>query len=108
MITEIAQKLRRNQTDAERRLWQHLRNHRAGYKFRRQYPMVPYIIGFICLEKRLIIELDGGQHLERQAADARRSAFLQERGFRVIRFWLELLRNDFSSPPHPTLVCLQA
>ena len=75
----------------------HLRNHRAGHKFRRQYPIAPYIVDFICLERRLIIELDGGQHVERQVADAQRTACLPERGFRVIRFWNDAILRDIET-----------
>ena len=58
-----ARSLRRNQTDAERALWQHLRGKRfQGFKFRRQHPYGLYILDFVCLEARLVIELDGGQH----------------------------------------------
>ncbi len=95
MSTEAARKLRKHQTDAERVLWQYLRNRRlAGRKFRRQYPMAPYVVDFVCIEKALIIELDGGQHAERQEADRRRTDFLEQQGYRVIRFWNdEVLKN---------------
>ncbi len=86
--TSKARKLRNNQTDAEKRLWSCLRNRQLhGYKFRRQYPVGPYIVDFICLNKGLIIELDGGQHLEQEAYDARRTLFLNQKKFKVIRFW---------------------
>ncbi|MBM4285441.1 MAG: endonuclease domain-containing protein [Deltaproteobacteria bacterium] len=75
-------------TDAERRLWYHLRNRRlGGCKFRRQYPVGPYIVDFICLEKNLVIEVDGGQHAENEAQDTERSAYLNKMGYRVVRFW---------------------
>jgi len=62
-IKHHARKLRKNMTDAERLLWQHLRNRQlGGYKFRRQRPIGPYIVDFVCLEKKLVIEVDGGQH----------------------------------------------
>jgi very-short-patch-repair endonuclease len=86
--TRRARKLRRNPTDAERLLWRHLRlRHFGGYKFRRQRPIGPYIIDFVCLEKRLVIEVDGGQHSEQRSYDARRDAWLKKEGFRVLRFW---------------------
>jgi len=75
-------------TDAERLLWQHLRNRQLGmYKFRRQHPVGPYIVDFVCLEKKLVIEVDGGQHAEQTEPDAKRSDYLKEKGYRVIRFW---------------------
>lgn len=77
-------------TDAERVLWRELRSRQlAGYKFRRQQPLGRYIVDLVCLEKRFVIELDGGQHAEtNQAAyDSERSAWLQAEGFRVLRFW---------------------
>jgi very-short-patch-repair endonuclease len=83
-----AQHLRKNSTDAERMLWQHLRLRQlGGYKFRRQHPLERYIVDFICLEKRLVIEIDGGQHNVRGAYDAERTAWLESQGFRVLRFW---------------------
>jgi very-short-patch-repair endonuclease len=87
--------LRNNPTDAERILWQHLRLRQLGrYKFRRQQPLGPYIVDFVCLEKRLIVEVDGGQHNSHHADDERRNAWLEQQGFRVLRFWNnEVLQN---------------
>lgn len=83
-----AQSLRKSSTDAELRLWRVLRNRNLEkFKFRRQHPIGPYIVDFVCLEKKLVIELDGGQHVERASYDAVRSAVLAQSGFRVIRFW---------------------
>ncbi len=80
--------LRCNFTDAEKKLWNNLRNRRLqGFKFKRQYPIDPYIIDFICLEARLVIEVDGGQHAEKGAYDEKRDAFLREKGFSILRFW---------------------
>ena len=82
-----AQRLRRELTDAERKLWNVLRNRQLdGAKFRRQQPIVPFIADFVCQERRLIIEADGGQHAE-STSDAKRSAFLESKGYRVLRFW---------------------
>ncbi len=90
-----AKELRKNSTDAERVLWQQLRAHRfAGYKFRRQQPLGHYIVDFVCFEKHLIIELDGGQHAEQAVYDAERSAWLQSQGFRVLRFWNHEVLTD--------------
>ena len=86
--TTRARKLRSNPTDAERLLWRHLRLRQfAGYKFRRQRPIGPYFIDFVCLEKRVVVEVDGGQHGEQRSYDARRDAWLKNEGFRVLRFW---------------------
>jgi very-short-patch-repair endonuclease len=83
-----ARKLRKNSTDVENYVWYFLRNRRfSEYKFRRQYKIPPYIADFICLSKRLIIELDGGQHDEGKAYDEQRTSFLEARGYKVLRFW---------------------
>ena len=83
-----AKALRSNQTKAEERLWYHLRAHRfLGLKFRRQKPMGRYIVDFVCLEQRLIIELDGGQHAEQVHYDQDRDAWLRSQGYTVLRFW---------------------
>ena len=84
-----ARSLRRDMTDAETKIWQRLRAHRfSGFSFRRQFPVGPYIVDFICLDERLIIEIDGGQHESAQAADdAKRDAWLRGEGFRILRFW---------------------
>ena len=94
-MKSLARSLRRNATDAELLLWRHLRARRlAGWKFRRQVVISPYIADFICLEARLIVEADGGQHMENAAPDAKRTVFLESRGYRVIRFWNhEILGN---------------
>ena len=76
------------QREAERQLWKHLRRRNLnGHRFRRQHPIEPYVADFACLQARLIVELDGGQHVDEQSYDAQRDAFLKERGFRVLRFW---------------------
>jgi very-short-patch-repair endonuclease len=83
-----ASHLRTNSTDAERHLWQFLRNRQlGGYKFRRQHPLPPYTVDFVCLERRLIVELDGGQHAEAIAYDAARTDYLEQSGYLVLRFW---------------------
>jgi very-short-patch-repair endonuclease len=87
-MESLAKKLRKSSTDAELRLWLHLKNRSlGGFKFRRQHPMSPYVVDFVCLEQKLIIELDGGQHAEQVARDAERTAFLEAKGYRLIRFW---------------------
>ncbi|MEA3411171.1 MAG: endonuclease domain-containing protein [Pseudomonadota bacterium] len=92
-----ARQLRRELTDAERALWRHLRQRQvAGLRFRRQHPLGRYIVDFACLDARLVIEVDGGQHGEREDYDEERTAWLQQRGFRVLRFWNnEVLNNIY-------------
>ena len=86
--TDLARNLRKNQTDAEQVLWLQLRNRRfLNYKFRRQFAIDPYIVDFVCLELKLIIELDGSQHIEQNELDTKRTLFLKQRNFKVIRFW---------------------
>ena len=94
-LTENARALRKNQTDTERWLWQKLRNRQLlNLKFRRQVPIGNYIVDFVCLELKLIIELDGSQHIEQADYDARRTAYLEQLGFRVIRFWNNEVLNN--------------
>jgi very-short-patch-repair endonuclease len=107
----FARALREAMTDAERALWYQLRAKRLlGRKFRRQQPIGNYIVDFVSFEGGLVIELDGGQHLEQAEADAQRTAWLESQGFRVLRFWNdavlkqteavleEILRNLALSP----------
>ena len=83
-----AKKLRQNMSEAETRLWHHLRAGRLnGYKFRRQQPMGNYIVDFVCVTPKLIIEADGGQHAEQAEYDQARSLYLNGLGFTVLRFW---------------------
>ncbi|MBI4063665.1 MAG: endonuclease domain-containing protein [Elusimicrobia bacterium] len=83
-----ARQLRQNWTDAENKFWRLLRlRNIGGYKFRRQHPIGPYIVDFCCLKKRLVIELDGGQHARSIGYDRQRTEFLQARGYRVMRVW---------------------
>ncbi|MCB4360114.1 endonuclease domain-containing protein [Quatrionicoccus australiensis] len=83
----IPQELRKEATDAERFLWRFLRGKQLGVKFRRQHPFSNCVLDFVCLERKLVIELDGGQHAETASADNERTRFLQVAGFRVLRFW---------------------
>jgi very-short-patch-repair endonuclease len=88
MASPNARTLRGNATDAERHLWFHIRRKQlSGFRFRRQQPMGPYIVDFFCPEASLIIEIDGGQHDESAERDAVRMRWLEERGYRVLRFW---------------------
>ena len=94
-LTTLAKNLRKNSTDAERILWQQLRAKQLfGKKFRRQQPIKNYIVDFVSFEKRVIIELDGGQHAEYTQKDHERDRILSEDGFTVLRFWNnEVLEN---------------
>jgi len=85
-ISPHAARLRSEATDAERRLWSALRNRQIeGCKFRFQASICPFVADFLCVEKMLIVEVDGGQHDEE--VDRGRTGFLQARGYRVLRFW---------------------
>ncbi len=110
-----ARDLRKNMTDAEISLWQCLRDRQlAGYKFRRQHPIGPFIVDFVCLEKKIVIEIDGSQHINDKEADNKRSDYLNNHGFRVLRVWnnqvlqekeavLSMILTSLSEnePPHP-------
>ena len=113
MPNEHARRLRREATDSERRLWSALRDRRLnGYRFRRQYPIGRYVADFACTRHRLIVEADGGQHAD-NGADLRRTEWLEEQGWRVLRFWnndvltntegvVETILKELSeSNPHP-------
>ncbi|KRB10945.1 endonuclease domain-containing protein [Lysobacter sp. Root690] len=94
--SDFARSLRHRMTDAEHRLWFHLRNRTLmGCKFRRQHPIGPYVADFACIERGLIVEADGGQHSNLHA-DERRTLYLRSRGYRVLRFWNNdvLMRTD--------------
>jgi very-short-patch-repair endonuclease len=89
--------LRRNMTDAEIHLWYFLRAKRLnGYKFRRQHLIHPYVIDFICLDKKLIIECDGSQHDEINNYDKQRNDFLISKGNKIIRFWNDTILRETS------------
>jgi very-short-patch-repair endonuclease len=93
-----SRELRKNLTDAERNLWNHLRLRQVGgHKFRRQHPIGNYIVDFVCLEKRLIIEVDGGQHDEQSLYDENRDSWLISQGYRVLRFWNNQIFNELEA-----------
>jgi len=110
--TPRARSLRRQSTRAEWVLWLALRDRRlGGFKFMRQQPIGPYYVDFICRERCLVIEVDGGQHADSES-DFRRDAFLNKLGYRVIRVWnnevlgnldgvLQMLASELQSAPHP-------
>ena len=89
MTDAQARHLRKTMTDAERRLWSRLRSNALGFHFRRQHRIGNYIADFVCLERKLVVEVDGGQHNEPDEAqrDTRRSAYLAARGIKVLRYW---------------------
>ena len=88
MSNTFARELRKSMTDAERKLWRGLRMRQLhGYKFRRQFSLGKYIADFVCLEARLVIEVDGGQHAEERYGDAERDEWLRSQCFRVLRYW---------------------
>jgi very-short-patch-repair endonuclease len=97
--TERARQLRRDATDAESRLWSALRDRQLSVKFRRQFPFGPYILDFYCMERKLAIEVDGGQHFEPEGLrkDAERSAVLERSGLRIIRFTNREVLLEFES-----------
>ena len=109
-FASVARKLRKKSTIAENLLWQKLRNRQLeGFKFRRQQPLGPYIVDFVNFEKRIVIEIDGGQHAVLKSKDENRDAWLNDEGFKVMRFWnnevfenlegiLQVIRNRLISP----------
>lgn len=95
--TAFARRLRKEMSDTEKKLWKHLRSRRfEGYKFRRQHPIGEYIADFCCVERRLVIEVDGGQHADEinVQKDCERTAYMGQRGYHVIRFWDNDVLND--------------
>src|SRR5271165_6951338 len=112
--TNLARLLRKNATTAERKLWKYLRSRGMNdFKFVRQEPIGPYIVDFVCREKRLIVEVDGGQHAT-DKRDAVRDQWLADHRYRVLRFWnnevmdniegvwdMILLAATAERPPHP-------
>ena len=114
VVNRFARKLRRNETDTEKKLWHYLRNRLlVGFKFRRQHVIKPYVVDFCCVEKGLVIELDGGQHALQEKQDLKRTQALNRKGFKVLRFWddqvlknpqqvLEVIHRELITP-HPAL-----
>ncbi len=95
---KLQRKLRHTMTDAERLLWQALRGGQmARYKFRRQHPFYDFILDFVCLDAKLVVEVDGGQHADQIEADAVRTDKLAKAGFRVLRFWNNEVIKEFEA-----------
>jgi len=115
-LKPFARHLRQRSTDAERKLWRLLRNRQCGgYKFRRQVEIDQFIVDFACLDQKMIIEIDGGHHLQEQRSDKFRSREFESRGYRVLRFWnhevlnetttvLEAIYRALAIPSSPTLL----
>lgn len=102
--TSVSRKLRANQTDAEQKLWHALRNRQiSDCKFVRQKPIGRYVCDFVCRERHLIVEVDGGQHAE-SSRDAVRTLYLATEGYRVIRFW----NNDVLTNLEGVLLMIQS
>lgn len=107
-LRDRARSLRRNQTEAERRLWMRLRFRQVdGAKFRRQHPIGPFIADFFCLERSLVVELDGGQHALHTERDQRRTEFFTLHGYQVIRFWNHEVLEDMDAVLQRILDVLQ-
>ncbi len=109
----IAKNLRKNPTDAENLLWSRLKARQIeGFKFRRQEPVGNYIADFVCFEKLIIVEVDGGQHAFKDSNDSKRDGWFRSQGFKVLRFWnndvfgniegvLEKIRIELLRSPSP-------
>jgi len=102
-----ARQLRKELTPAERKLWAALRGDQSGVSFRRQHAIGPYIADFCCIKKKLIIEVDGGQHLEQAGYDNARTAFLEAQGYRVLRFWNNQVEDDLNGVIRSILFALE-
>ena len=108
LSNKLHRKLRTSMTDAENRLWRQLRGKQiAGFKFRRQHPFGDYILDFVCLEAELVVEVDGGQHMQTTAEDAERDRRLEATGFRVLRFWNNQVLNEMEGVLETILAALR-
>jgi very-short-patch-repair endonuclease len=93
MVAGNVKRLRTDMTDAERKLWRNLRSRNLGAKFRRQAPLGPFIVDFVCFDTKTIVEVDGGQHAD-NSKDRARDMYFTNRGYRVLRFWNnDVLKN---------------
>ena len=92
-----AGELRKELTDAERKLWAYLRGDKLhGINFRRQHAIGNYIVDFVSIKRKIIIELDGSQHLEQEEYDKERTKYLESKGYKVIRFWNNQVMNEMN------------
>ena len=97
-LQQRSKELRKNYTQAELALWQAIRKKQLyGYNFRRQFVIGNYIADFACLEKRLIVEVDGGQHMDDERYDLERDAWIRSQNFTVLRFWNNEVLNNLDS-----------
>ena len=112
VLTQAARDLRNNLTEAEKYLWHELRLNNLGVKFRRQAVIGRYIVDFVCFERKLVVEVDGGQHADNQE-DQVRDQWLTDQGFKVLRFWnpdvlmnregvLQKILEHLIPPPFPS------
>jgi very-short-patch-repair endonuclease len=110
-----ARQLRRDSTDAEKRLWRALRSKLPQFKWRRQMPVGPYFADFACFAEKLIVELDGGQHAISVDYYEKRRRFIEEQGYRILRFWnhdalsntngvIDTIMSEITSPSHSCAV----
>jgi very-short-patch-repair endonuclease len=107
MNVDRARGLRLGMTDAEQALWYRLRNRQLeGCKFRRQHPIDRYVVDFVCTERWLVVELDGGQHFDQQDYDDARTRYLQTNGYRVLRFWNNDVLTNIESVLEVVMECL--
>ena len=98
LLKQRSRDLRKNLTDAEQKLWQKLRNKQIDdHKFRRQFVLGNYIVDFICIDKRLIVEVDGGQHMDNVDYDLQRDEWLKKQNFKVLRFWNNQVLSEIDS-----------
>ena len=104
-VSPHAAQLRRLATDAERLLWSRLRDRRLGYKFRFQHSLGPFVADFVCLQRRLIVEADGGQH--NAQADRARTIYLRNRRFRIVRFWNHDILQNIDGVVETLLIILE-
>jgi very-short-patch-repair endonuclease len=95
-----AMQLRKELTNAEVKLWAHLCKDQLGVSFRRQHAIGKFICDFVCIEKKLIIELDGSQHIDQHEYDTKRTMYLQSQGYEVVRFWNNDVMKDINSVIH--------
>jgi len=104
-----ARQPRKSSTDAEKTLWQDLRSRQLfGHRFKRQHPIGNYFVDFVCLESNLVVELDGGQHLESSEYDAARAAYLGNRGFSIVRPWNNQVSNEMDGVKESILLALNS
>ena len=109
VMRDRARQLRRNMTAAEKALWSHIRRRKlGGFRFRRQFPLGSYILDFVCFPRRLVLEMDGGQHDEERGYDEARTAWLNSQGFLVRRFWNHQVFAEWDTVEEEILKCLRS